>query len=130
MEGYQWTHGKKLITLFSCPNYSYRYEIPPTLPLLRHSGDASSCHSSRALTVGSLLSTVHPQGSHTSHEKSTLLTFIVLGVVTQLQLWKSFQHQLKILMNLNLLFLMQHPDHKMLHQQEDRHLRISCNSQK
>jgi len=24
MEGYQWTHGQKLITLFSCPNYSYR----------------------------------------------------------------------------------------------------------
>jgi len=24
MEGYQWTHAQKLITLFSCPNYSYR----------------------------------------------------------------------------------------------------------
>jgi len=24
MEGYQWCHGQKLITLFSCPNYSYR----------------------------------------------------------------------------------------------------------
>jgi len=24
MEGYQWTHDNKLITLFSAPNYSYR----------------------------------------------------------------------------------------------------------
>jgi len=39
MEGYQWTHEKNLLTLFSCPNYCYRcgnmaaiMDVPTTKP--------------------------------------------------------------------------------------------------